>query len=174
MAVRKERRPRQKTYPGPNPEDNQQMLQDIKDSIATDSSSSNSRPISSGGLEDMRTERSLDRERPESRGLEQGGGRRERRSPPGDREQASPSGTATPRSQHQQQNRSTPTKQLTQLNSDRNQKQLREIRKSLRPWVKSDPGFHSSKDQVNITMLEQLISLGHSEVGFFLFFFLHA
>ena len=85
-----------------------------------------------------------------------------------DREQASPSGTTTLRSQQQQQNRSTPTKQLTQFNSDRNQKQLREIRKSLRPWVKSDPGFHSSKDQVNMAMLDQLISLGHSEVRFFI------
>jgi hypothetical protein len=163
MAVRRERRPRQKTYPGPNPEDNQQMLQDIKDSIATDSSADkvSSRPVSSGGLEEMRTERPLERERPESRDREQSS-RRERRSPPSDREQASPGTTSTQRSQ---QNRSTPTKQLTQFNSERNQKQLREIRKSLRPWVKSDPGFHSSKDQVNPSMLDQLISMGHSEVS---------
>lgn len=169
--ARRERRPRQKTYPGPNLEDNQQMLQDIKNSIAVDTQSSgtSTSTITSEKVasllagEEMRTERPLERERPESRGdREQAGSRnRERRSPPGLGDQASSPGT-TARSQ---QNRSTPTKQLSQ-NSDRNKKQLREIRKSLRPWVRSDPGFHaaSSKDQVvNVSMLEQLISLGHSE-----------
>lgn len=161
MANRKDRRPRQKTYPGPNPEDNQQMLQDIKDSIVS-TDHKTSRPTSSAGSEEMRTERPLDRERPESRDREQSSSsKRERRSPPGDREQASPGTTA-----RSQQNRSTPTKQLSQVNLDRNQKQLREIRKSLRPWVKSDPGFPSAKDQVNHSMLDHLISLGHSEVSF--------
>lgn len=147
------RRPRQKTYPGPNPEDNQQMLQDIKDSIAIETPSTDKvgRSTSSAGSDEMRTER----ERPESRGES----KRERRSPPGDQEQASPG--STPRSQ---QNR-TPTKQLGQLNSERNKKQLKEIRRSLRPWVRSDPGFHASRDAVNSSMLEHLISLGHSEVS---------
>lgn len=153
--ARRERRPRQKTYPGPNPEDNQQMLQDIKDSIAIETHSTDKvgRSASSAGSEEMRTER----ERPESRGDRES--RRERKSPPG--EHASPG--STPRSQ---QNRSTPTKQLGQLKSERNKKQLRDIRKSLRPWVRSDPGFHASRDDpVNSNMLDHLISLGHSEVG---------
>lgn len=157
------RRPRQKTYPGPNPEDNQQMLQDIKDSIAIETHPNDKvgRSTSSAGSDEMRTERPA--ERPESRDKEQSRSRLDSRgSPPSDREQASP-GTP-PRSQ--QNSRSTPTKQLTQLNVDRNKKQLREIRKSLRPWVRSDPGFHAAKDQVNMNMLEQLISLGHSEVSF--------
>lgn len=158
--ARRERRHRQ-TYPGPNPEDNQQMLQDIKHSIETHSGGEKAGRSSAGSEAEMRTEKSLDRERPESRDREQS---RERRSPPAasasDREQASP-GT-TPRAQ---QNRSTPTKQLTQLNSDRNKQQLREIRRMLRPFVRSDPGLNAAKDHVNKTMLEQLISLGYSEVS---------
>lgn len=157
--ARRERRHRQKTYPGPNPEDNQQMLQDIKDSISIETSGSDRVEHSSAGSEkEMRVERPLERERPESRDKEQSRDR-ERKSPPSDRDQASP-GT-TPRSQ----NRSTPTKQLGQ---ERNQQKLREIRRSLRPFrtfARSDPGFHVPKDQVSGAMLDQLISLGHSEVS---------
>lgn len=164
--ARRERRHRQ-TYPGPNPEDNQQMLQDIKHTIETHSSGEKVGRSSAGSEAEMRTEKSLDRERPESRDKEQS---RERRSPPasvatGDREQASP-GTA-----RSQQNRSTPTKQLTQLNSDRNKQQLREIRRMLRPFVRSDPGLNAAKDHVNKSMLEQLISLGYSEVSAWLAWF---
>ena len=152
MARRDRSRLRQ-TYPGPNPEDNQQMLQDIKDTIESHSTeklaNQSSSPVSD---REMRSEK---QERPESRD----GRERERRSPPSDREQASPG--STPRAQ---QNRSTPTKQLTQ-SSDRNKQQLRDIRRSLRPYHRSDPGLHSvGKEQANKTMLEQLISLGHSEV----------
>lgn len=157
--ARRERRHRQ-TYPGPNPEDNQQMLQDIKHTIETHSSGEKvGRSGSSAGSEaEMRT---VDRERPESRDKEQS---RERRSSPpastsSDREQASP-GTA-----RAQQNRSTPTKQLNQLNSDRNKQQLREIRRMLRPFVRSDPGLNAAKDHVNKSLLEQLIGLGYSEVS---------
>ena len=160
--ARREKRHRQ-TYPGPNPEDNQQMLQDIKQTIETHSGSEKVGRSSAGSEAEMRTEKSLDRERPESRDREQS---RERRSPPattsvptGDREQASP-GTA-----RSQQNRSTPTKQLNQLNSDRNKQQLREIRRMLRPFVRSDPGLNTDKDHVNKPMLEQLITLGYSEVS---------
>ena len=150
--ARREKRHRQ-TYPGPNPEDNQQMLRDIKDSIESHSSEKVGRS-SAGSEREMRGEKQ-ERERPESRDREQS---KERRSPPSDREQASP-GT-TPRTQ---QSRSTPTKQL---NSERS-RQLREIRRALRPFHRSDPGFPVAKDQVNKTMLDQLINLGHSEVNFF-------
>ena len=148
--ARRERRLRQ-TYPGPNSEDNQQMLQDIKDTIESHSSTEKLGKSSPTSDKEMRSEK---QERPESRDRDN----RERRSPPSDREQASPG--STPRAQ---QNRSTPTKHLTQ-SSDRNKQQLRDIRRSLRPWHRSDPGFHYSKDQVNKTMLEQLVSLGYSEV----------
>lgn len=157
--ARRERRHRQ-TYPGPNPEDNQQMLQDIKQTIETHSGGGEKVERSSADSEaEMRTEKSLDRERPESRDREQS---RERRSPPaasasGDREQASPGTSA------RSQNRSTPTKQLNQL--DRNKQQLREIRRMLRPFVRSDPGLNTAKDHVCKSMLEQLISLGYSEVS---------
>lgn len=151
MANRRERRHRQ-TYPGPNPEDNQQMLQDIKDSIESVEKAGRS---SADSEREMRTEKQPERERPESRDRAQS---RERRSPPNDREQASP-GTQQ-RSQH---NRSTPTKQF--VSSDRNKQQLKDIRRSLRPYARSDPGFHVAKDQANKAMLEQLISLGHSEVS---------
>lgn len=155
MANRRERRHRQ-TYPGPNPEDNQQMLQDIKDSIFEPHAGGekNGGRSSAGSEREMRgVEKPLDKERPESRQS------RERGSPPSDREQVSPGASG-----RLQQNRSTPTKQLSQGSSDRN-KQLREIRRSLRPYARSDPGFSVSKDQVNKAMLDQLIGLGHSEVG---------
>ena len=154
--ARRERRLRQ-TYPGPNPEDNQQMLQDIKDTIESHSTEKPGKS-SPGADRDMRSEK---QERPESSRdrVDKSGRDRERRSPPSDREQASP-GT-TPRAQ---QNRSTPTKHITQ-SSDRNKQQLRDIRRSLRPYHRSDPGFHVGKEQANQAMLEQLISLGHSEVG---------
>ena len=170
MASRRERRHRQ-TYPGPNPADNRQMVQDIKDSILQASSESltsngeKEKPAvnrsSTGSEREMRGEKSFDRDRPESRDS------RERKSPLSDREQASPG--ATPRAAMQQNpNRATPTKQISQPNSDRN-KQLRAIRISLRPYDKyarrSDPGFHAAIEQVNKTMLEQLISYGHSEVS---------
>ena len=156
--ARRERRHRQ-TYPGPNPEDNQQMLQDIKHSIETHSSGEKvGRSGSSAGSEaEMRTEKSLDRERPESRDKEQS--RERRSSPPASSSEASP-GTA-----RAQQNRSTPTKQLNQLNSDRNKQQLREIRRMLRPFVRSDPGLNAAKDHVNKSLLEQLIGMGYSEVS---------
>lgn len=162
MAKRERERRHRQTYPGPNPEDNQQMLQDIKDSILESHSEENNGRSSAGSDREMRGEKLLERERPESRDREQS---RERRSPPsssaaaaGEREQASP---GTPRSQ---QNRSaTPTKQMGQ---DKNKQQLRDIRRMLRPYARSDPGFHlANRDQANKSMLEQLISLGHSEVG---------
>ncbi len=151
--ARRDRRLMRQTYPGPNQEDNQQMLQDIKDTIEYHSSTEKLGKSSPG---EMRSEK---QEKPEPKDRDKLSRDRERRSPPSDREQASP-GT-TPRAQ---QNRSTPTKHLTQQSSDRNKQQLRDIRRSLRPYHRSDPGFHSGKDQANKAMLEQLISLGHSEV----------
>ena len=164
MMARREKKYRQ-TYPGPNSEDNQQMLQDIRDTLdhhqnrATDTYTTTTtvdRERSVGvaappsvGERDMRVDReSRDTRRP---------------SPPSDREQGLPSASpgTTPR---MQQNRSTPTKQLA---SDGTQQKLREIRKSLRPFAYSDPGFHAAKDKVNKKMLEQLINLGYNEVGIF-------
>lgn len=165
MASRRAERKHRQTYPGPNAADNQQMLQDIKDSIAsTESLSDQEKAVESGGdgghstsagsEKEMKGERQPERERPESRDMEQS---KERRSPQSDREQASPG--ATPRSQ---QNRSTPTKQL---NSAKHRQHLREIRKTLRPFHKSDPGLAVGKEKVNKVMLEQLINLGYSEVS---------
>ena len=162
---RAERKHRQ-TFPGPNPADNQQMVQDIKESIASSGSLGDKKkaadlrgggcsgPSSSAGSDkEMRGEKA-DRERPESRDMEQS---KERRSPQSDREQSSPG--ATPRAP---QNRATPTKQL----DPKHRQQLREIRKTLHPWCKSDPGFAVvGKEKVNRAMLEQLINLGHSEVS---------
>ena len=162
MASRRSERKHRQTYPGPNAADNQQMLQDIKDSIAS-SESLNEREkaaetgghsISTDSDKEMKGERQLERERPESRDLEQS---QERRSPQSDREQSSPGATT-----RAQQNRSTPTKQL---NSDKNRQHLRDIRKTLRPFYKSDPGLAVGKEKVNRNMLEQLINLGHSEVS---------
>lgn len=167
MASRRSERKHRQTYPGPNAADNQQMIQDIKDSIAptesltereeedevAESGASGGHCISAGSDKEMKGERQPDRERPESRDLEQS---KERRSPQSDREQASPG--AAPRSQ----NRTTPTKQLT---TDKNRQHLRDIRRTLRPFYRSDPGLAVGKEKVNRTMLEQLINLGHSEVS---------
>ena len=165
MASRRTERKHRQTFPGPNPADNQQMVQDIKDSIASSGSLSDKKkesesgavgggPSSSAGSErEMKGEKLADRERPESRDMEQS---KERRSPQSDREQTSPG--ATPRTS---QNRATPTKQLDQ----KHRQQLRDIRKTLHPWCKSDPGLAMGKEKVNKAMLEQLINLGHSEVS---------
>lgn len=165
MASRRAERKHRQTFPGPNSADNQQMLQDIKDTIAsTESLSEKDKAAESGGVgghstsagseKEMKGERQPERERPESRDVEQS---KDRRSPQSDREQASPG--ATPRAQ---QNRSTPTKQL---NSEKHRQHLRDIRRTLRPFYKSDPGLAVGKEIVNMALLEQLINLGHSEVS---------
>ncbi len=169
LAVSMASRPRadrkhRQTYPGPNPADNQQMVQDIKESIASsgslsekkntgESKASNGPSSSVDSDKEMKGEKVLERERPPSRDLEQS---KDRRSPLSDREQTSPG--ATPRVA---QNRATPTKQL----DPKRRQQLRDIRKTLHPWCKSDPGLAGGKEKVNKVMLEQLINLGHSEVS---------
>ena len=134
--ARRERRFRQ-TFPGPNSADNTQMLQDIRSTLDTHRQT--------GGTD--RLERSDSKEREHSR-----------KSPPSELTSSGSPGTA-PR---MQQNRSTPTKQLA---SNRTKRQLATIRKSLRPFAYSDPGFHAARDKVNKKMLEELISLGYNEVS---------
>ena len=166
-SSRREKKFRQ-TYPGPNSADNQQMLHDIKETLdnheraqvvtaaaSTTAGSERERALAatssgsgSGSEREMRTEPAGGRD--SSR----------RSSPPSDREHAA---SGSPGATHRaQQNRSTPTKQLG--SSDRHKQTMREIRKQLRPFASSDPGFHPARDQVNKKMLEQLINYGYNEV----------
>ena len=184
-SSRREKKYRQ-TYPGPNDDDNEQMLQDIKDTldhhqraqvvtaaasttagsererslVATAGTSAHSSGSGSGGSEresNMRTEYP-------SGSREAASGRRS--SPPSDREHggaAAVSGSPGA-SQRVQQNRSTPTKQLG--SSDWNKQTMKEIKKQLRPFASSDPGFHPARDRVNKKMLMQLINYGYNEVSY--------
>lgn len=177
-SSRREKRLRQ-TYPGPNSADNQQMLQDIKDtldnhqraqvataavstsagsererSLAAGTTSSGSGSAGSGSERDysMKTDHST------TGGSRDVSGRRS--SPPSDREHHGSPG-ATPRMPPQ--SRSTPTKQLGS-SSDWNKQTMKEIKKQLRPFASSDPGFHPARDRVNKKMLMQLINYGYNEV----------
>ena len=47
----------------------------------------------------------------------------------------------------------------------RHKVKMDQIRNSLKPHHRSDPGFHSPSDQVNQEMLKQLISRGYDEVS---------
>lgn len=141
--ARREKKFRQ-TFPGPNSSDNQQMLHNIRETLENHQrETSIERPMSKEGPE-----------RPDTRDRDQ-----TRRSSPPSELTASGSPGTTPR---MQQNRSTPTKLIA---TSRTKKQLAKIRKSLKPFAYSDPGFHAAKDKVNKRMLEELISLGHNEVG---------
>lgn len=166
MANRREKKFRQ-TYPGPNSADNQQMLQDIKDTLdhhqraqvvtaATSTIAGNEREglaaaTSSGSGSGSKVEMRTDHPRDTSR----------RSSPPSDREHGTNGSPGT--AQRMQPSRSTPTKQLG--SSDWNKLTMREIKKSLRPFASSDPGFHPARDRVNKKMMMQLINYGYNEVS---------
>ena len=110
MTSRRPERKHRQTYPGPNAADNQQMLQDIKDSITSShrgregSNGSSGHSTSAGSEKEMKGER-----QPETWDVST----EQRRSPQTER----------------------PTKQF---HSDKNRQHLRDIRQSLRPFFKSD------------------------------------
>ena len=160
IANRRDRRFRQ-TFPGPDSGDNQQMLQDIKDTLDSRGQQQQQQQQHSGSAQQKPSDRNVtnnserERERPESRDREQSSSRR---SPPS--EGPSPANASPGTTPRMQQNR-TPTKQHT----DRTKQQLAKIRRQIRPYhAYSDPGFHAARDKVNKKMLEHLISLGYNEV----------
>lgn len=158
MERRKEKKHRQ-TYPGPNTADNQQMLQDIRETLQlTTTAATTGTPTAS--------ERSAP-ERADSKEREH-----RRPSPPGE-----VSGAASPRMQNRGTSH-TPTKHLSASQSSHRAHQntvrkqnLEKIRRDLQQFKGrerlSDPGFHHpSKDTVDKKMLEELINTyGYSEVG---------
>ena len=180
MASNRREKKFRQTYPGPNSADNQQMLQDIKDTLnhhqraqiaaaaassttaasererslaaATTTSSSGS---ASSGSSDMRTDHTASSGRDISR----------RSSPPSDREAAHAVSGGSPGTNQRAstQNRATPTKQLGS-SADWNKQTMKEIKKQLRPFASSDPGFHPARDRVNKKLLVQLINFGYNEV----------
>ena len=165
--ARRDKRQRQ-TFPGPNPGDNQQMLYDIRTTLDSQNSTKAQATSTASTVSDREwsvpaqgshtsIDRDMrDRERPESADKEQS-----RRSPPSDRDQALTASASPGTTPRMQQNRSTPTKQLV---SHGTKEKLREIKKSLRPFAYSDPGFHAAKDKVSKTMLKELIGQGYNEV----------
>ena len=133
--AKREKRLRQ-TFPGPNSADNQQMLSDIRETLDT---------------HHQKAYVAADRLPPP---------KDTKRSSPPSELTSSGSPSTTPR---MQQNRSTPTKQIA---SNRMKRHLAKIRRDLKPFAyHSDPGFASQKDRANKGMLEELITLGHSEVN---------
>lgn len=183
-STRREKKFRQ-TYPGPNSADNQQMLQDIKDTLdhhqqaqvvtaaaSTTAAGSSERDRSliaaaaassgSGSGGSSASERDMRTDYPTTSGSARDTTNR-RSSPPSDREQVVLSGSPGA-TQRVQQNRSTPTKQLG--SSDWNKQTMKEIKKQLRPFASSDPGFHPPRDRVNKKMVVQLINYGYSEVSY--------
>ena len=183
MASNRREKKFRQTYPGPNSADNQQMLQDIKDtldhhqraqiatttqvasererSLGLAATTTSSGSASSGGssadtmrIADHTAGRDMSR----------------RSSPPSDRGEAahgavsgSPSTTQRATAQAQS-SRATPTKQLASSASDWNKQTMKEIKKQLRPFASSDPGFHPARDGVNKKLLMQLINFGYNEV----------
>ncbi len=150
--ARREKKFRQ-TYPGPNSADNQQMLQDIRSTLGQQSTAGSG---TASGSPAERLERSDSKERERERKREQ----TRRSSPPSELNSSGSPGT-TPR---MQPSRSTPTKQLESNSNRKRERQLAKIRKSLKPFAYSDPGFHTAREKVNMKMLEELISLGYNEV----------
>ena len=176
MASNRREKKFRQTYPGPNSADNQQMLQDIKDTLdnhqraqiataaaSTTAGSERERSVglaatttssgsaSSGSSDMMRTDHA--------------GGRdtSRRSSPPSDRETYAVSGSPSTSQRASAQNRATPTKQFA---SDWNKQTMKEIKKQLRPFASSDPGFHPARDRVSKKLLMQLINYGYNEVCF--------
>ena len=158
--AKRDKRQRQ-TFPGPNPGENQQMLNDIRTTLGTNAqatstaSTASDRENSTAQAQAYQAQRRTRDEREPSR-----------RSPPRDRDQPLASSGASPSSTPRMQpnaSRSTPTKQL---GPNGTKEKLREIKKTLRPFANSDPGFHHpAKDKVNKEMLERLICLGYNEVS---------
>lgn len=154
--AKRDKRQRQ-TFPGPNPSENQQMLNDIRTTLGTNAQATSTASTASDreGSADPAQAFSTDKEPREDR-------ESCRRSPPSDRELTGASPSNTPRMQVQRSSNRTPTKQLT---SHGTKEKLREIKKSLGPFAYSDPGFHHpAQDKVNKAMLLRLISLGYNEV----------
>ena len=166
MEKRKEKKFRQ-TYPGPNTADNQQMLQDIRETLLT--TGDRGAPATAAGSERSVPERADSKER-EQRGEAE---RARRQSPP-----VEFSGTASPRMQNRERGAShTPTKHLSSAQSSHRAHQssvrkqnLEKIRRDLQPFKGrerlSDPGFHHpSRDTVDRRLLDELITTyGYSEV----------
>ena len=194
MASNRREKKFRQTYPGPNSADNQQMLQDIKDtldnhqraqiaSVAASSGSTtaaqqsererslglaatttSSGSASSGGSDTMRTTDSHHATATAAAGRDMS----RRSSPPSDREAHgavnASSGSPSTTQRASAQNRATPTKQLASSASDWNKQTMKEIKKQLRPFASSDPGFHPARDRVNKKLLMQLINYGYNEV----------
>lgn len=168
---KRQRQTRGLTFPGPNASDNQQMLDNIRTTLDSQNSTKAQATSTASTVSDreslLPSQQSLaspDREMRDRVELAATATDKEqyRKSPPTDRDHtlsASASPGSTPRGQ--QPSRSTPTKQLI---SHRTKEKLWEIRKSLRPFAHSDPGFHAAKDKVNKGMLKELIGLGYNEV----------
>ena len=179
MASNRREKKFRQTYPGPNSADNQQMLQDIKDTLdnhqraqiatvaaSTTATSERERSLglaatttssgsaSSGSSDTMRIDQTTTAGRDMSR----------RSSPPSDREAHAISGSPSTTQRATAQNRATPTKQLASSASDWNKQTMKEIKKQLRPFASSDPGFHPARDRVNKKLLMQLINYGYNEV----------
>ena len=179
MATSRREKKFRQTYPGPNSADNQQMLQNIKDTLdnhqraqvttaaaSTTAGSERERSLAatttssgsaSSGSSDMRTDHTAS-----------SGGRdmSRRSSPPSDREAVAVSGSPGTNQRAPAGSRATPTKQLgSSLASEWNKQTMKEIKKQLRPFASSDPGFHPARDRVNKKLLVQLINFGYNEVG---------
>lgn len=180
MASNRREKKFRQTYPGPNSADNQQMLQNIKDTLdhhhraqvvtaaaSTTAGSERERSLaatttSSGsagsGSSDMRTDHTTS----------SSGGRdmSRRSSPPSDREVVAVCGSPGTSQRASAGSRATPTKQLGSSSaSEWNKQTMKEIKKQLRPFASSDPGFHPARDRVNKKLLVQLINYGYNEVG---------
>lgn len=181
-SSRREKKFRQ-TYPGPNSADNQQMLQNIKDTLdnhqraqvataaaSTSAESERERSLAAGTTSSGSGSAGSGSERDNGMRADYcttGGGRDatgRRSSPPSDREQYGLSGSPGATQRMPPQSRSTPTKQLGS-SSDWNKQTMKEIKKQLRPFASSDPGFHPARDRVNKKMLMQLINYGYNEVN---------
>ena len=175
MASNRREKKFRQTYPGPNSADNQQMLQNIKDTLdhhqraqiataaaSTTAGSERERSLAdtttssgsaSSGSSDMRTDHTSSGGRDMSR----------RSSPPSDREALAVSGSPGTSQRASAQNRATPTKQLGS-SADWNKQTMKEIKKQLRPFASSDPGCHPARERVNKKLLVQLINYGYNEV----------
>lgn len=118
------------TYPGPNAADNQQMLQDIKQTIKDHHK--NEPPVV----------------------------------PPAEQmsKRSSPPSESPSTANRAPASRSTPTKQLA---AHETKQKLEQIRQSIKPYgprtSATETGFYAERDKVNKKMLDELISLGHSE-----------
>ena len=124
------------TYPGPNAADNQQMLQDIKQTLED-----HQKNEPAGAAVDKMNKRS---------------------SPPTE----PPTSSSPSIANRAPASRLTPTKQLAAHETKQKLAKIRQTLNpyGLRTST-SDPGFHAAKDRVNKKMLDELVALGHSEVN---------